>query len=126
MSTFLEELKQYKESISTTSIIGNKVVRRLVEAIKPIIPDIEGSLGWAEGGIDMVCLFSDSHSVFKVSGEDTLDNLIEETFPEFNDTKEWYDTEEISVYTPFGVYLTPDEFDKIKNVLFVLKHGDGK
>jgi len=109
-------IKNYLEAIKETEKHGRKIGQMLVKALKPIIPDIDYSLGWAEAGVDTICLWSKKHEAIRVADEKAihLTEIIEEVFGE---ELRWH------IDCPFGIWLLPEEARKVKEVLKRLKEN---
>ena len=112
----LEAIEKYIEAIRKTEEWGNIVGQMLVDTLSPIIPDIEYSLGWAEAGVDTICLWSERYKVGNVDLErleeqERLADIIGEIF----DGLAWH------VDCPFGVWLPPDVAKEVREVLEELK-----
>jgi len=111
----MKEINEYLEAIAKTREKGKALCKKLVEALKPVIPDIKCTLGWAEAGIDTICLWSSSREVSIRHGDITaLLRIIEEVFPEL----------EPHFDTPYGVYLTDEEKKKVREILLKLREED--
>ena len=52
-------IKKYLDSLERAQEAGAKIAKRIADTLKPIILDIKWSLGWEEGGIDVICFYSD-------------------------------------------------------------------
>ena len=116
---FNDYLNQYIEAYNNLRDISKVIAKILNDAIEEVIPDIKYSLGWAEAGIDTISFWSNSHDVsscdlsFKLNCY-YLDDIIVEIFPELKN----------HIDAPYGVYLTKNESDKIRQVLVELKYND--
>ena len=120
MTKFMEDLKEYKRLSNSTGVYGRKVIRQLVRAIKPTIPDIKAILGGVESGIDTINFESDSHYMFNAynPGDSiSLDAVVENVFSAFR-----YPFI-IDVDTWCGVYVNEAEADQITKALTALKVG---
>lgn len=122
MTKFMDDLKEYKRLANSTGVYGRKVIRQLVRAIKPTIPDIKAILGGVESGIDTINFESDSHTDLSFppdveDGKLSLDTIVEQAFPQFKYLSV------VNVDCWGGVYVTPMEADKIKKALIVLRDG---
>ena len=121
MTKFMEDLKEYKRLSNSTGVYGRKVIRQLVRAIKPTIPDIRATLGGVESGIDTINFMSDSHIDMGFpdveDGKLSLDTIVEQVFPQFK-----YPSV-ISVDTWCGVYVSKEEADQITKALIALRGG---
>ena len=111
-----EVIDKYRKAIREAEKWGNRIGQMLVEALKSAIPDINYSVGWAEGGIVTIYLRSDKYRAIRVpsgkSGEYVgLGGLIEEAFGDFT----WY------IDCPSGIWLPPDVAEKAKKALEGLK-----
>ena len=110
----LEAIEKYIEAIRETEEWGNIVGQMLVDALSPIIPDIEYSLGWAEAGIDTICLWSkryEDEDLEKWEEQEGLDDIIGKIFDDLT----WH------VDCPFGIWLPPDVAKEVREVLEELK-----
>ena len=106
----IEELsKKYVKDLVEIEELANEIGREIVKICKPVIKDIEYSLGWDEAGIDTLCFFSDSHSILHSSDKTISDfeKVIVEAFPIL----------EGHIDCPFGILLLDKEIKKIKNRL---------
>ena len=110
-------IENYLKAIEETSKYGQKIGQILVETLKPIFPDIEYSLGWAEAGVDTICLWSEKREIANVLDEEaiSLREIVEEVFGE-----EFYQHFDC----PFGIWLSPDTAKKVKKALEKLKKKD--
>ena len=122
MTKFMEDLKEYKRLSNSTGVYGRKVIRQLVRAIKPTIPDIKAILGGYESGIDTINFESDSHTEFNAAAAKrfdsiSLDEVIENVFSAFR-----YPSV-ICVDCWCGVYVNAEEADKITDALITLRDG---
>jgi len=115
MSDFKSLVSKYIKSIEDTRKYGGKICTELKNNLREVIPDIYCTLGWAEAGIDMLCLWSDSRDVSKrgLRGLVKLSNVIEDEIPELKG----------HIDAPYGVYLTKDEAERIRQILRRLR-GD--
>ena len=106
----------YLKGLNDVRNTGEKLATMLCNVIKKVLPDIEWSLGWAEAGIDTICFYSNSRYVLKVSLTKALEmvrleDVIKEVFPELRG----------HVDCPYGVYLTVDEAERLKELLQEVK-----
>lgn len=108
-----QALEEYSQAISQARLRAVAFGTRLVELLKKVIPDIEYTIGWAEAGVDTICLWSKSHQDANGSFLDDsilfLDEVISDVL-----VLERYD---FYIDTPFAVYITPEEGEKIKVLL---------
>jgi len=109
-----ELVDMYVELIDCMEKVAKELGETLVHILKPIIPDIRYSVGWAEAGADVVCLWSESRDVNKVSCEDvskgkyvSLRQVIVSVIPELRG----------HIDCPYGIYITPEEAEKIRKIL---------
>lgn len=109
----LEAIEKYVEAIRRTEEWGNIVGQMLVDALRPVIPDIEYSLGWAEAGIDTICLWSEKYKALNVVDKEAEDLvlIVKEVFPELV----W------RIDCPFGILLPPDVAERVREALEELK-----
>jgi len=110
-------IENYLKAIKETSKYGQKIGQILVETLKPILPDIEYSLGWAEAGVDTICLWSEEYEAVNLPDEETI-SLSEVIREVFGEEFYWY------IDCPFGIWLPLDTAEKVKKVLEELKKGD--
>ena len=111
-------LDDYLEAISRTEKCGEKVGQALTQALKSVIPDIEYSIGWAEAGVDTICLWSEKYKAANMIIDDgtiPLREIIEEVFGEESCTY---------IDCPFGIWLPPDTAKKVREILEKLKKGN--
>ena len=116
MTKFMDDLKEYKRLSNSTGVYGRKVIRQLVRAIKPTIPDIRATLGGVESGIDTINFESASHTDFE-GNKLFLEHIIEYAFPALR-----YPSV-ICVECWGGVYVNDEEADQITKALIVLRSG---
>jgi len=115
----LKLAEDYSRAVVATVEAGEKFGKALVGLLKPIIPDLRFTLGWEEGGIEVLCLWSDSRDVLtsKVLEKRAplyiqLDRVLE---PYFRD---------VYIDCPFGVYVTEDEAKRIEAIIKGAKDAD--
>jgi len=116
-ASITKAIEEYLEAIKETEKHGRKIAQMLVKALKPIIPDIDYSLGWAEAGVDTICLWSKKYEAIKVADEKAihLTEVIEEVFGE---EFRWH------IDCPFGIWLSSDTVKKVRETLERLKRED--
>ncbi len=110
----LKLAEEYSRAVVATIEAGEKFGKALVELLRPIIPDLRFTLGWEEGGIEELCLWSDSRGVFAIpAGEpfrirldDELESYFRGVFPS-----------DVYIDAPFGVYVTEDEAARIRAII---------
>jgi len=103
-----EDINGYIRAYEIMVRIGEKICRTLENELKKVIPDIKVQLGWEEAGADVICFISGSRAVsLKRVNTINLSRVIREVFPELED----------HIDTPYGVYVTPEEAKKIKEIL---------
>jgi len=107
----------YSQAVVATAEAGEKFGKALVELLKPVIPDLRFTVGWAEGGIEELCLWSDSRDVVtsKVLEKGAplyiqLDRVLGACF---RDAVAW----PAYIDCPFGVYVTEDEAKRIGTII---------
>lgn len=107
-------IEDYTDAIIQVEMRGSKLARLICKTVKSVIPDIEWSLGWAEAGIDTICFWSDSHSINTADYRECVrfEDILASVFPELQDY----------IDTPFGIYLTEQEAEKVKTELKRLKN----
>jgi len=115
-ASITKAIEEYLEAIKETEKHGRKIAQMLVKALKPIIPDIDYSLGWAEAGVDTICLWSKKREAIRVADEKAihLTEVVEEVFGE---EFRWH------IDCPFGIWLPPKKAKEVKEVLKRLKEG---
>jgi len=103
----MEVAEEYREAIIKADKVGRELAEMICEIIRPIIPDIDWSLGWAEAGIDTICFWSESRKNPRQweEGMRFLDAVLSEVF------------EGIDFDCPFGVWITEEEAEEIKRML---------
>ena len=105
-------INDYIKAIELVKQRGEEIAEKICEAVSDIIPDISYTLGWAEAGIDTICFWSDKRDTgSKYHNGERFEEIVEEVFPELSGY----------VDTPFGVYLTESEAEKVKEKLEELK-----
>ena len=113
-TSITELFNNYLKAISRTEKCGEKVGQALTQALKSVIPDIEYSIGWAEAGVDTICLWSEKYKAANMIDDGTipLREIMEEVFGE-----EFC----VCIDCPFGIWLPPDTAKKAKEVLTKLR-----
>lgn len=107
MNKLMDLANSYIGSVRECRNVGEKLGEYLVNLLRPIIPDLQYSLGWAEGGIDMLCFHSKSHGEF--GNDDYKDDLwiiLEQEI-----------SEEINFDCPYGVRLSREEAEKASEII---------
>ena len=74
-------VKEYIEHIQKAEAAGNKICQMLVNAIKPVIPDIRCTVRWVEGGVDSICLHTNRY-VEPTKDSQWFTNILKEVEPE--------------------------------------------
>jgi len=103
-----EAIEKYKGAIEEAERWGNKVGQMLVKALKPIITDIDYSLGWAEAGVDTICLWSEKYKAASMIDNEEAVHLSEIVEEVFGEEFRWH------IDCPFGIWLPPDVAEKAK------------
>jgi hypothetical protein len=116
MKNIKELADEYIKLCKYTEKIASQIAQMIVEACKPIIKDMEYSIGWEEAGIDTICFYSETHSIKafilnEIYNRIKFTEIIKEIIPEL----------EPHIGTPRGIYLTPEEAEELKKLL--LKNG---
>lgn len=112
---FEDLLKQANKKLKEAKKLNEKIADILINELKDIIPDLKYTIGWAEAGIETICLYSDEFKYrFLVNEYTFLDWTIEEALPEFKKT--------LSIQSPFGIRITKEEAEKIKEKLKKLRN----
>lgn len=118
MSKFLEDLKEYERLTKEVVNCGEKIMKKLIKAIKPTIPDIVGWLNGVQSDIDTITLTSDSHRHFTASNSSTyapLESIISEVFPQLD----WEGI--ILVDCLYGINASKEEAEQITKALIALR-----
>ena len=118
MSKFLEDLKEYERLTKEVVNCGEKIMKKLIKAIKPTIPDIVGWLNGMQSDIDTITLTSDSHRHFIASNSSTyapLESIISEVFPQLD--REGI----ILVDCLYGINVSKEEAEQITKALIALR-----
>lgn len=109
-------IKEYLDAIRKAYSLGRQIADKLVEAIKPIIPDIE--YDEASSCADLIFLSSEDRGsayLYRNIGRKPilpLYTVIEEAFPEL---KNYIDSE---------AWVTEEEAEKLKQILLHIKKGE--
>ena len=110
-------IQQRQQALDQLISINASIAEAVCEALRPIIPDIDYTLGWEEVGPDTICLRSESRHVwypeeegYRDLGSVVWDALYEAGLPHFIDV-------------PFSFYLTPQEVSHVREVLKKLLVG---
>ena len=107
----IDDMMEYKNSLEKAREYGKKICMEFETALKPIIPDIDVHLGGIDAGID--CITFDSHShMDEVDNSAFIENIVKDVFPE------------IDANTDFGLYLSGDEVDMVREALEKLRVGN--
>ena len=53
-----EIIRRYNQAIREARRWGEEIGKTLEEALRKVIPDIWYTIGWEEGGVDTICLWS--------------------------------------------------------------------
>lgn len=122
-------ITDYTTTLDKAAESGGKICRVLKNALKEIgIKNVTWSLGWEEGGIDQLCFFSEKRSSLWFSLDMNLPytkltkdyvrfaKVVSEVFPDLSE----------HIETPFGLYLTMAEAEKLRKYLSGLKQEKGK
>jgi len=113
--TFRDLLKQADKKLKEAEKLNRKIAEILVAELKDIIPDLKYTIGWAEAGIETICLYSDKFDLKSLDEDyEFLDWTIEEALPEFKKT--------LSIQSPFCAYISKEEAEKIKEKLKKLRN----
>jgi len=110
----LKELfKQWDDAVRAAEKAAEELGRELVRVLRPVLPKLEYSVGWAEGGVDTLCFWDEDRSVSSRGG------LVEEDELEYlsNVLGEVFGRGTVRFDTPFGLYLTKEEVERVKEVL---------
>jgi len=103
-----EAFEKWKEAIFTAENYASIIGERICKALRPIIPDLTYSVGWAEAGVETLCFYSNRPTQGRQMFHDLFRELPIDT--------------EYTVYfdAPFGIYLTKKELEKAKEILLKL------
>lgn len=107
----LKKINRYLRCIKEATELGEEIGQSICDALKPIIPDLDYSVGWTEAGVDTICFWSKSHQKIRSKFDKSLEYLIEKVFPEL----EGY------IETPFGVILSAKEAEEAFKLLTKLR-----
>jgi hypothetical protein len=122
-------ISDYTTALTKATESGEVVCKILKRALKEIgIKDADWSLGWEEGGIDLLCFYSAKRSILGLSQNKNINHtefandyirfekIVPEVFPELKG----------HIETPFGLYLTKAEAKRLKTRLYALKRPEGE
>ena len=114
----LGRIQLYNNAIQFAEEQGKKIGKMIADTLKPLIPDITYSVGWAEGKVDEICFWSDENNICTIDPHDLskyrpLEDIIREVFPEL--------AERIDAY--HGIYLPEDKAERAKELLKKLRRG---
>ncbi|MCX7977508.1 MAG: hypothetical protein N2578_00740 [Bdellovibrionaceae bacterium] len=107
-----ERLQEYSKTIKECCDAGFLAGEYLTSLLRPVIPDIEFSLGWEEAGVDTLCLWALSRTE-NVSGPNYSD---EYTIDLIGLLLEFIDDVFIRIDAPFGIYLSKEEAEIIRKI----------
>ena len=107
----IDDMMEYKNSLEKAIEYGKKICMEFETALKPIIPDIKVHLGGIDVGINCISFDSDSH-MYETENSIFLENIVRDMFPE------------IDANTDFGLYLSGDEVDMVREALEKLRVGN--
>jgi hypothetical protein len=101
--------KKYSSCLTEAESLAEEVIEAVCKMLQPLIGDIEGEIGWEEGGVDTLCFYSESHSILNRSNPDLIsfEEVLESVFPDL----------EGHVFCPLGIYLTEKEAEAVKKLL---------
>ncbi len=113
-----DDIDEYRTLLEKVDVCGEKLCNEFKKALEPIIPDIDVQLGGIAMGSNCISFDSPSHSyrsdIRKLDDSFVFDNVFSEVFPEL-----YY-----LVNTDFGMYLSTDEVDKVREALKKLRMGN--
>lgn len=116
-----EKAKEFARLVKQVSDLNREIGETIASAIADILPDIKSSVGWAEGGVDCIAFFCDSREIlseFYNTVEEKIDLgrlLYEEITKPLGEAGA-----EVYFETPFGIYVTKEEAEKIRERLRAL------
>jgi len=109
-------IDSYLEAIKRTEMAGEALGKALLKALRAVLPYLDFSLGWAEGGSDLLCFWAyNGASRENSEGRENvlLDDVIAEAIPELAS----------HVDTPFGIWISPKEAERVRRILQNWKNG---
>jgi len=115
----LKELfKQWDDAVRVAEKAAEELGKELVRILQPVLPKLRYSVGWAEGGVDTLCFWDEDRS------SPNRDGVAEEEEEEGNELErlanvlgEVFGRGAVRFDTPFGLYLTKEEVERVKEVL---------
>jgi len=111
----------YSQAVVATVAAGEKFGKALVELLKPIIPDLRFSIGWQDGGMEGLFLWSESRHVDAIPEEGPFSVALDAVLGAcFRDAVAW----PAYIDCPFGVYVTEDEAKRIGTIIKGAKDAD--
>lgn len=102
-----EVVREYVEACEEARRKGERVGEALVKLLKPIIPDLEFTMGWGEGDSDVICLWSTMYFGTRGEGSRDLKSIVEEVVGELAP----------HIDCPFEIWLPEDTASLVKKVL---------
>jgi len=109
MEVKMKLIDDYLDAIKAIHTTGRALGEKLVEVLKPMFPDLTFRLGDVDTGIEVLFLWDDSDTYNRWSDNnalDSLDSVITRVFPELG----------FRISTP-GIWLYPEEVDRVKQIL---------
>ncbi|RLE79464.1 MAG: hypothetical protein DRJ52_08355 [Thermoprotei archaeon] len=142
MNELLNKIKEYREAVRKAKQLGEEIARTIAEAVKPVIPDIKYSVGWAEAGVDTLCFYSDSMDVTKrgrylaeefAKSKKSLHDALREAAEKFAEKYVYFEDVVTEIFPklkgyidcPYGIHLTYSEAEEVRKLLKQLR-GDGE
>lgn len=114
MTEFVRKAMKFSDVVKEAEQLNDELGRMIVDALKPIIPDLENSVGWQEAGVDCIALLSDNRRNHHFDDDYiSLDALIWKEIISPLEEKGI----QIFVDTPFGVYVHRDEVEEVRKRL---------
>ena len=113
----LGRIQLYNNAIQFAEEQGKKIGKMIADTLKPLIPDMTYSVGWAEGGVDLICFWSDENNICAIDPNDlrkyrSLEDIIREVFPELAESVDAH-----------GIYLPEDKAERAIELLKKLRRG---
>jgi len=105
----------YSRAVMATVEAGEKFGKALVELLKPVIPDLRFTLGWEEGGVEELCLWSDSRNVSKILDGAPFGISLNDGLRSYFHT--------VYIDCPHGVYVSKYEAKRIGASIKAAKEG---
>jgi len=112
---FVEVAKEFTQLLKRVYELNEVLGEALVKALKNVLPDIRHSVGWMEAGVECIALFSQTGQRADFFDPDvvSLHSIIEEELVKPLSSQGI----ELTIDTPFGIYIRKDKAEKVRENL---------